>query len=35
LKSLGVNLERFEGTHGEIKLAGQPEGNQNIGFQTG
>ena len=35
LKSLGLNLERFEGTHGEIKLAGQPEGNQNIGFQTG
>ena len=35
MKSLAVNLERFEGSHGEIKLAGQPEAGPNIGFQTG
>ena len=35
MKSLTVNIERFEATHGEIKLAGQPEASQNIGFQTG
>ena len=34
-KSLAVNIERLEGTHGEIKVAGQPEANQNIGFQAG
>jgi hypothetical protein len=34
-RSLAMNLERFEGTHGEIKLAGKPEDNQSIGFQTG
>ena len=34
-KSLAMNIERFEGTHGEIKMAGQPEVSQNIGFQTG
>jgi hypothetical protein len=32
--SLGVNLERFETAHGEIKVAGQPDPNQNIGFKT-
>jgi len=34
-KSLAMNIERFESIHGEVKLAGQPEANQNIGFQTG
>ncbi len=34
-KSLAVNIERFETNHGEIKLAGQPDTSQNIGFQTG
>ncbi|MEN8005530.1 MAG: DUF3467 domain-containing protein [Candidatus Krumholzibacteriota bacterium] len=34
-KSLTVNIERYEEAHGEIKLAGQPEASQNIGFQTG
>jgi hypothetical protein len=34
-KSLTVNIERFEKTNGEIKLAGQGEANQNIGFQAG
>ena len=34
-KSLAMNIERFEETHGEIKMAGQPEASQNIGFQTG
>ena len=34
-KSLTVNLERFEASHGEIKLAGQPEAGPNIGFQAG
>jgi hypothetical protein len=34
-KSLTVNLERYEATHGEVKLAGQPEAGSNIGFQTG
>jgi hypothetical protein len=33
-KSLAANVERFEATHGEIKLAGQPEPDQNIGFKT-
>jgi len=33
-QSLAVNLERFESTHGEIKLAGQPDAGPNIGFQT-
>ena len=33
-KSLLANLERFEKTHGEIKLAGQPENGPGIGFQT-
>ncbi|HPF71079.1 MAG TPA: DUF3467 domain-containing protein [Candidatus Krumholzibacteria bacterium] len=31
---LDTNIERWEKTHGEIKLAGQPGGNHNIGFQT-
>ncbi|MBU2500336.1 DUF3467 domain-containing protein [bacterium] len=34
LKSLGTNIERFESTHGEIKLAGQPNPGPNIGFHT-
>ncbi len=32
--SLVTNIERFESQHGEIKLAGQPNGGQNIGFHT-
>ena len=31
---LTANLERWEKTHGEIKLAGQPGTGHNIGFQT-
>jgi hypothetical protein len=34
-KSLGVNIERFESSHGEIKLAGQADASQNIGFHNG
>ncbi len=34
LKSLGTNIDRFEATYGEIKLAGQPNPGHNIGFQT-
>ncbi len=35
LKSLGTNIEKFEENNGEIKLAGQPQGNgPGIGFQT-
>lgn len=33
-KSLGKNIERFEGTHGEIKLAGQTEAGPGIGFHS-
>ncbi len=33
-RSLATNIERFESTHGEIKLAGQPNPGQNIGFHT-
>ncbi len=33
-QSLGTNLERFETQYGEIKLAGQPNPGQNIGFHT-
>jgi hypothetical protein len=33
-KSLGANIERYENLHGEIKLAGQPDGGPSgIGFQ--
>ncbi len=32
-RTLGANLERFENTHGEIRLPGTEPG--NIGFQTG
>ncbi|NCQ33921.1 DUF3467 domain-containing protein [bacterium] len=32
--SLAGNIERFETNHGEIKLAGQPNPAQNIGFHT-
>ncbi|MFN2371671.1 MAG: DUF3467 domain-containing protein [Candidatus Krumholzibacteriia bacterium] len=31
---LDSNLERWEKAHGEIKLAGQPGGGHNIGFQA-
>ncbi|MGD9548004.1 MAG: DUF3467 domain-containing protein [Candidatus Krumholzibacteriia bacterium] len=34
LKSLGTNIDRFEATHGDIKLAGQPNPGPNIGFHT-
>ena len=34
MKSLEINIEKFESKHGEIKLAGQPDGSQSIGFQT-
>jgi uncharacterized protein DUF3467 len=33
-KSLTAHIERFEGVNGEIKLAGQPDVGQGIGFQT-
>ena len=33
-KNLAANIERFEGAHGEIKMSGQPNSGQNIGFQT-
>ena len=34
-RSLGANIERFEKTHGEIKLKGQPDQDgPGIGFQT-
>lgn len=33
-KSLTANIERFEGVNGEIKLAGQPDASQGIGFQA-
>ncbi len=34
-KTLGANIERFEKTHGEIKLAGQPgQDGPGIGFQS-
>lgn len=32
-RTLGVNLERYENTHGEIKLPGK-DGQSEIGFQT-
>ncbi len=34
-KSLGVNIGRFESSHGEIKLSGQAAASQNIGFHNG
>jgi len=38
LKALQVNIkaniERYETMHGEIKMTGQPQLNQNIGFET-
>ncbi len=33
-KSLEANIERFESANGEIKLAGQPDATQGIGFQS-
>jgi hypothetical protein len=33
-KTLAVNIERYESTHGEIRMKGQSAGN-GIGFQTG
>lgn len=32
-KTLGVNLERYENSHGEIRLPGHSEGNE-MGFRT-
>jgi len=34
LRSLTQNLERFESTHGEIKLAGQQDAGPGIGFHS-
>lgn len=31
---LAVNIERYETTHGEIKMAGQPEAGPSIGFHS-
>ncbi|RKZ17335.1 DUF3467 domain-containing protein [bacterium] len=31
---LAANIERYEGVHGEIKLAGHPEGGPAIGFHS-
>jgi hypothetical protein len=33
-KTLGLNIERFENSHGEIKLPGKGDQNE-IGFQAG
>lgn len=33
-KTLGVNIDRYENSHGEIKLPGK-DGASEIGFQTG
>ena len=33
-KSLTAHIEKFESVNGEIKLAGQPDASQGIGFQT-
>ncbi len=33
-KTLGLNLERYENTHGEIKIPGEADHN-GIGFHTG
>jgi hypothetical protein len=33
-KTLGANLERFESTHGEIKIAGNTPTIPGIGFET-
>lgn len=32
--NIKVNLDRYEAMHGEITLAGQPQLNHNIGFET-
>ena len=32
--NLKANIERYEATHGEIKMAGQPQMQHNIGFET-
>jgi hypothetical protein len=34
MRSLGENIERFEKTHGEIRLPGPQESHGPIGFQT-
>ena len=34
LRSLGENIERFEKTHGEIRLPGPQDNHGPIGFQT-
>ena len=33
-KLLAMNIERYEATHGEIKLAGQPDASRVVGFQS-
>lgn len=33
-RNLVGNIERYESTYGEIKMAGQPHAGPNIGFQT-
>lgn len=32
--NLKANIERYEAAHGEIKMAGQPQMQHNIGFET-
>jgi len=32
--NIQANIERYEKMHGEIKMTGQPQLNQNIGFET-
>ena len=32
--NLKANIERYEAVNGEIKMSGQPQVNQNIGFET-
>ncbi len=32
--NIKANIERYEATHGEIKMGNQPMMNQNIGFET-
>ena len=34
-KLLAANVERYETTHGEIKLAGQPDPGRVVGFESG
>ena len=32
--NIKANVERYEAMHGEIKMTGHPQLNQNIGFET-